>query len=84
MSNAIILGVEYTDRITGFKGTATGFCTYISGCNQALLSPPVSPDGALRDAAWFDAQRLEPNACFAPIKLDNGATPGCDKPAPIR
>ncbi|MCL8385535.1 hypothetical protein [Xanthobacter aminoxidans] len=84
MSKIIELGATYTDRITGFSGVATGFCTYISGCNQALLSPRVSGDGALRDAHWFDVQRLDPTGSAAPITLDNGETPGCDKPAPVR
>lgn len=79
----IILGKPYRDRITGFSGVAIGFVTYISGCNQALLSPKVGDDGALREAVWFDVQRMEP-IDGPTIVLDNGATPGADKAAPIK
>ncbi len=79
----IVLGKKYIDCITGFQGVATGFCRYISGCNQVLLVPPVAPDGAHRDGHWFDQQRciVQPDA---PVVLDNTATPGCDQPAPKR
>lgn len=79
----IILGQSYEDKITGFSGVATGFVTYISGCNQALLSPKVGSDGALRDPAWFDVQRLA-QVKAERIVLDNGATPGSDRQAPVR
>ncbi len=39
----IILGNTYADKITGFKGVATGHCEYITGCAQTLLQP-VSED----------------------------------------
>jgi len=77
------LGKRYRDVITGFTGVATGHVTYISGCNQVLLAPAVAPDGALRDAQWFDEQRLQPVEGEA-IVLDNGRTPGCDRAAPVR
>lgn len=79
----IELGRKYKDRITGFEGIATGHCEYISGCNQALLAPTIGTDGALRDSAWFDVQRLVVQEGAA-VTLDNGATPGCDKAAPKR
>lgn len=77
------LGKSYRDVITGFTGVAVGHVTYISGCNQALLAPAVAPDGALRDAQWFDEQRLQPIEGQV-IVLDNSATPGCDRAAPVR
>lgn len=79
----IILGQSYKDKITGFFGVATGYVTYISGCNQALLAPRVSGDGTLRDPLWFDVQRLE-SVSADKIVLDNGDTPGCDRQAPVR
>lgn len=80
----IILGAAYIDKITGFRGVATGYVQYISGCNQALLAPQVGDDGGLRDSQWFDLQRLEPVVGWVPIQLDNGATPGADRAAPKR
>lgn len=80
---AITLGMKARDKITGFQGVVTGHCEYISGCNQALLVPPVDEKGAHRDAQWFDVQRLDQVGSDV-VRLDNGATPGCDKPAPVR
>lgn len=83
MPNHITIGKKYQDRITGFQGVATGYVQYITGCNQALLAPTVNADGAMRDSQWFDVQRLEVLPGDG-IVLDNGATPGADKPAPKR
>ena len=79
----IQLGRKYRDKITGFTGTATGRAAYISGCSQVLLAPPVTSDGAARDANWFDEQRLEVVGEDL-VTLENSVTPGCDKAAPVR
>lgn len=77
----IVLGNTYTDTITGFSGVATGHCEYLTGCNQVLLVPKVGPDGAMRSGEWFDQQRV--TLVDAPtVSLDNGQTPGADRPAP--
>lgn len=78
-----MLGTTQRDKITGFQGIVTGYCEYLSGCNQALLVPPVDEKGAARDSGWYDVQRLEQVGSEV-IRLDNGATPGCDIPAPMR
>jgi hypothetical protein len=49
---------EYRDRITGFTGKCTGFTSYISGCDQVLIVPPVDKDGKLSPGLWFDDDRL--------------------------
>lgn len=79
----IKLGATYRDVITGFEGVATGHCEYISGCNQVLLTAACI-DNKPADATWFDVQRLEAVPDRRVVKLDNGKTPGFDKPAPIR
>ena len=79
----VSFGDRGRDIITGFVGVVTGRCEYISGCTQLLLSPMVSGDGAHREPAWFDDQRIEVIETEV-VKLDNGATPGFDKAAPIR
>ena len=79
----IQLGQKVKDKITGFTGVITGVCDYLSGCNQALVVPPVKADGSYTDGHWFDVQRLDV-VDAARLVLDNGATPGCDIPAPIR
>ena len=77
------LGIKVRDKISGFTGIVTGFVTYISGCNQALVAPLVKDDGSLGDSLWFDVQRLE-RIGSETIKLDNGPTPGPDRAAPKR
>ena len=79
----IELGREYVDKITGFKGTCTGHCAYLSGCNQTLLIPKVGKDGAHKEGHWFDDQRIEPTKKTRVI-LNNTKTPGFDMEAPKR
>jgi hypothetical protein len=78
------LGMKMRDRITGFTGIATGRAEYISGCHQVLLNAKVKDDGSFTGVEWFDEQRLEVDTSSPPIKLDNGRTPGADRPAPKR
>lgn len=80
----IELGVTYKDVITGFAGVAVGHVDYISGCNQTLLSPRVDKDNKAEAPNWIDDQRLEPVTKFKRVVLANEATPGADRPAPIR
>jgi hypothetical protein len=68
----IKLGSKVKDTITCFGGVVTGFVTYISGCNQALVVPEVGKEGTFKRAKWFDEQRLEIDQKFIPIKLNNG------------
>jgi len=77
------LGIRVRDRITGFAGVVTGEVTYISGCNQALVTPPVDEKGQLRDAQWFDVQRLE-RTDETVIELENGTRRGGDLLPPVR
>jgi hypothetical protein len=48
----------YRDRVTGFVGTCTGFASFISGCDQALLAPKVDREGKHQEGRWFDDERL--------------------------
>ncbi|MDX8513582.1 hypothetical protein [Mesorhizobium captivum] len=79
-----ILGTTMRDAITGFSGVVVGRVEYLTGCNQGLIQPKAKEDGTLADSAWFDEQRLEAVAGVPRVKLDNGNTPGCDRPAPKR
>lgn len=76
------LGAAVTDKITRFSGTVTAMAYYLTGCTQVLVAPPIGSDGAYRESAWFDLQRLDVDASVPVIAFDNGATPGFDKPAP--
>lgn len=54
-----LLGRRARDRITGFEGVidSVGFDLY--GCIQASVRPPLDKEEKLREAWWFDVQRLE-------------------------
>jgi hypothetical protein len=78
-----MLGWNVKDKITGFSGRVLGYVRYLTGCNQCLVSPPVDEKGAFQEPHWFDEQRLE-RIDDSVLTLDNGATPGCDIPAPKR
>lgn len=59
------------DRVTGFEGVVTGFTTFITGCDQYLVNPPVK-DGSYQDGKWLDDVRLE---LVAAAKVTLGAAP---------
>ena len=79
----IKLGKTYKDIITKFKGIATGYCEYISGCHQVLLQPEMTDDGKYEGGKWFDIQRVVVQKAKL-VQLDNTETPGCDQEAPVR
>lgn len=54
----INLGDKARDVVTGFVGTVTGKASYLTGCDQYVLTPPAK-DGELKDAGWFDENRIE-------------------------
>lgn len=79
-----ILGHTVKDAITKFEGVATGYCQYLTGCNQVLVTPSIK-DGQWREGHWIDEQRLEVqgDARHHPRSFA-GTNPGFDKPAPVR
>lgn len=79
----LTMGATYRDKVSGFKGVATGHAKYITGCDQLLLQPPVKESGEFVEGRWFDAHRLEV-AGDAIVEIDNSAAQGADIPAPIR
>lgn len=48
------LGYMAMDRVTGFKGTITAYCVYLSGEHQVELTP-ISGGG---DSRWFNLLSL--------------------------
>jgi hypothetical protein len=67
----IQLGSKVKDKITGFTGIVTGIVTYITGCSQALIAPPVDKQGKRPEGEWIDLQRLEVDKKFKRIVLHN-------------
>ena len=53
------LGWTFIDIVTGFKGVATGYVSYLTGCDQVALNPGMLPDGKMGEAYYFDVTRLK-------------------------
>lgn len=82
-----MIGSVARDSITGFSGVVTGVCSYITGCDQALLQPEAKSDGEFVESRWFDVTRLlcvkkrHESARIINTAIANGPS-GPDKPAP--
>jgi len=48
---------QVKDSITGFKGTITARCEYITGCRQYLVTAKGKSD-KLGESQWFDEARI--------------------------
>ena len=77
------MGRKVKDKITGFTGIVTGYVSYISGCNQVLITPSVDKDGKIKESEWVDEQRVKilPGKTIA---LNNSQGAGFGPPAPKR
>ena len=75
-------GMTARDVITGFEGLVTATADYLTGCNQALLTPRETDGNKRLESEWFDVERLE--ATDAPLfELPPGRTPsGRDEALP--
>lgn len=86
------LGQVGEDIITGWRGTVTGFCIYITGCAQACLTPKMDEKGESKDARWFDVTRIRIDLAVPPVELIQqpaaparlGAPRGYGEQAPTR
>jgi hypothetical protein len=76
----IRLGETAKDVITGFEGVATGRASYITGCDQYLISPRSGD----KDPKWIDEQRLEIVSHVPLVVIDNSNGNGADVSAPVK
>lgn len=84
-----LLGLQMTDRVTGFEGMVDSISFDVYGCIQACVRPKQAKDGTLPDGHWFDVKRMRatgkrlmetPLHAFATTPV--GQEPGpADKPA---
>jgi hypothetical protein len=77
----IRLGHPVRDVITGFKGIVVGIIDYISGCRQALVTPPVNEKGDIIESRYFDTDRLEVTGAALSLEVINAGSPA-DVPLP--
>lgn len=77
------LGVTVTDIVTGFSGRVTGLVSYITGCNQALVTPRADKPNEFPAGQWLDVQRLEVQDAPA-LVIDNSDNNGPDLAPPVR
>jgi len=53
------LGKEAKDKVTGFHGTIIAKVSYLTGCDQYGITPPVGEDRKLGETSYFDMVELE-------------------------
>lgn len=75
-------GLKVKDKITGFSGTVTAFCQYITGCDQYLVLPVIGENGDYPNAHWFDCNRLKVLSDGGRITLDTEVDKGVDQQPP--
>ncbi len=52
-------GDKVKETVTGFTGTITGTCFYLTGCNQYLVVPKCKDEFTKAEGTWYDEGRLE-------------------------
>lgn len=73
-------GDEVIEKITGFKGTITGTCFYLTGCSQYLITAKCEKEGKEPVALWYDEGRLEYLQTAVTEEDVKGIDNGCDIP----
>lgn len=51
-------GDKVSDKVTGFTGVITGAATYLTGCNQYLITAKVKDEFSEAKSNWFDEGRI--------------------------
>lgn len=52
-------GDQVKEKITGFTGTITGTCFYLTGCSQYLVTARPKDEFSEPIGLWYDEGRLE-------------------------
>jgi len=75
----IILGQKYTDKLTGFKGTAVVINENLNGRYSVNLQPSgLNKDGSIKEAVWFDMAQLKGKMIPDPEPTKGLGKPGED------
>jgi hypothetical protein len=54
----IVLGWKVKDKVTGLIGIAVAKCTYLNGCIQYNVVPPVNKENSTPKNIWIDEGQL--------------------------
>jgi len=73
--HAFEMGTTGEDIITGFKGVITGYCHYLTGCDQLCLQPAIKKGKDVKHevpaGSWFDVNRVKiTDSKVKKIKID--------------
>ncbi len=76
------LGSKLRDKVTGFEGIATAHVTYLNGCEQYCVKPPIGTDGKMTEGEYIDVQELEKvnDGIHLKPKRTGGPQRDCPKP----
>ena len=78
-------GDKVRERVTGFTGIITGAVSYITGCNQHLVTAKAKDENSEAKAQWYDDGRLELVEANSINKVEvQGDKDGADISAPIK
>lgn len=69
-------GDKVIEKVTGFTGTITGTCFYLTGCNQYLITAKTKDEFSQAKVVWYDEGRIE-------YIKDHLTENDCDIPPPI-
>ena len=76
-------GDKVKETITGFVGTITGTCFYLTGCNQYLVVPKCKDEFTNAEGVWYDEGRLEYLETVVKAEDVKAVGDGCDTTPPI-
>lgn len=79
MKKEIKFGDLVKDSITGYEGVVTGFTSYLTGCDQVLVTQKWKKQDGDVKAAWFDITRVDGTDL-----LKERSNKGSMDPAPIK
>jgi hypothetical protein len=77
------LGQNVRDKITNFEGVIIGKHSWLTGCDQYSVQPPVK-DGEFKSERAFDEGRLEKAGKGISPKKVAAKKNGCDYSVPIK
>lgn len=83
METILELGQKAKDKITGHEGVLTGRCSYITGCDQYLVTPQSKDGTEYPKSTWIDVHRLEIIG-EKTVELDTSVNKGACESAPIK